>query len=74
MTVRRNLSYLRVKGVGLEETPGVVGRISETLRVNGINIFGLLTITSSILIFVDHSAKEQTISLIKRSLGVNAKC
>lgn len=74
MTVRRNLSYLRVKGVGLEETPGVVGRISETLRVNGINIFGILTITSSILIFVDHSTKEKAISLIKQSLGVNAKC
>jgi len=65
---------LRVKGVGLEETPGVVGKISETLRVNSINIFGILTITSSILIFVDHPTKEKAISLIKQSLGVNASC
>ncbi|MEM2942974.1 MAG: aspartate kinase [Candidatus Bathyarchaeia archaeon] len=74
MTVRRGLAYLRVKGVGLEETPGVVGRISETLRVNGINIFGILTITSSIMIFVDHSVKEQAIRLIRDSLGVGLKC
>jgi aspartate kinase len=74
MTVRRGLAYLRVKGVGLEETPGVVGKISETLRVNGINIFGILTITSSILIFVDHQVKEKAIRLIKDSLGVGVEC
>jgi len=74
MTVRQNLAYLRVKGVGLEETPGVIGKISETLRMNSINIFGIITITSSILIFVDHPTKEKAISLIKQSLGVNASC
>jgi aspartate kinase len=70
MTIRRNLAYLRVKGVGLEETPGVVGRISEVLRINNINIFGILTITSSILIFVEDAAKERALITIRRELGV----
>ena len=70
MTIRRNLAYLRVKGVGLEETPGVVGRISEILRVNNINIFGILTITSSILIFVEDAAKDRALITIRKELGV----
>ncbi|MDH5636350.1 MAG: hypothetical protein OEY47_06780, partial [Candidatus Bathyarchaeota archaeon] len=57
MSVRKQLAFLKVKGVGLEETPGLIGKISETLRLNAINIFGLLTITSSILLFVDWSKK-----------------
>ncbi len=71
MTVRKSLAYLRVKGVGLEETPGVVGKISEVLRRNDINIFGILTITSSILIFVDNAEKDKALSLIRQELGVN---
>jgi aspartate kinase len=71
MTVRKSLAYLRVKGVGLEETPGVVGRISEVLRRNDINIFGILTITSSILIFVDYAEKDKALSVIRQELGVN---
>ncbi len=71
MTARENLAYLRVKGVGLEETPGVIGKISEILRVNSINIFGILTITSSILVFVDYAEREKALYMIKKALGVN---
>jgi aspartokinase len=52
----------------LEETHGIIGRISEDLRVNGINISGILTITSSILLFVDWNDKEKALKLIKNSL------
>lgn len=68
MSVRRQLAFLKVNGVGLEETPGIIGKISETLRLNGINIFGILTITSSILLFVDWKERETALKLIKSSL------
>jgi len=68
MSVRRNLAFIKISGVDLEETPGIVGKISETLRQNEINIFGVLTITSSILLFVDWNQKEKGLNLIKTSL------
>ncbi|NIR87456.1 aspartate kinase [Candidatus Bathyarchaeota archaeon] len=68
MSVRKQLAFLKVSGVGLEETPGIIGQISETLRLNEINIFGILTITSSILLFVDWKEKDKTLKLIKNSL------
>ncbi len=71
MSVRRDLAFLKVSGVGLEETPGSIGKISETLRLNEINIFGMLTITSSILVFVDWNERERALSLIKDSLRRN---
>ncbi len=74
MSVRKQLAFLKVKGVGLEETPGLIGKISETLRLSGINIFGLLTITSSILLFVDWNEKERALNLVKNALRGNQKC
>jgi aspartate kinase len=68
MSVRRRLATLRIGGVGLEETPGLVGRVSEALRVSGMNIFGMLTIASSIILFVDWDKRNVALDLIKRSL------
>jgi len=68
MSVRKQLAFLKVSGVGLEETPGIIGKISDTLRLNETNIFGILTITSSILIFVDWNRREKALKLIKGSL------
>jgi aspartate kinase len=70
MTIRQDLAYIRIKGVGLEDTPGIIGKITELLRKNSINIFGILTITSSILIFVDYDKREKVISIIRKILGV----
>ena len=69
MSVRKQLAFLKIKGVGLEKTPGLTGRISEALRVNCINIFGLITITSSILLFVDWNEKEKALKLVKEALN-----
>jgi len=68
MSVRKNLAFLKVKGVGLEETPGIIGKISGSLRLSDINIFGLLTITSSILLFVDWNKKDKALKLVKKAL------
>jgi len=73
MSVREKLAFLEIKGVGLEETPGIVGKISEALRLNDINIFGILTITSSILIFVDWKERETVQKLIRYSLRRNKR-
>jgi aspartate kinase len=68
MAVKKCLVFLKISGVGLEETHGIIGKISETLRVNSINISGILTITSSILLFVDWDEKENALQLIKKAL------
>jgi len=68
MAVKKDLVFIKTSGVGLEETHGIIGKISEDLRVSGINISGILTITSSILLFVDWNEKEKALKLIKSSL------
>jgi aspartate kinase len=69
MSVRKQLAYITVKGVGLEKTPGLTGRISEALRLNAINIFGLMTITSSILLFVEWEEKGKVLNLVRDALN-----
>jgi aspartate kinase len=73
MAVRSDLAFLQIRGLGLEETPGIVGRVSAPLRENGINIFGILTVTSSVDLFVDWNEKERAINLIESSLSGEPK-
>jgi aspartate kinase len=68
MAVKKDLVFLKIRGVGLEETQGIIGKISEILRVNNLNIAGILTIASSILLFVDWSQREKALELIRKSL------
>jgi len=68
MAVKKDLAFLKIRGVGLEETQGIIGKVSEVLRLNGMNISGILTITSSILLFVDWSEREKALELIRKSL------
>lgn len=69
MAVRKNLALVQIRGLGLEETPGIIGKISAPLRDNGINIFGILTVSSSIDLFVDWSEREKAIRLVRSSLS-----
>lgn len=73
IAVKKDLAFLKISGVGLEETHGLIGKISETLRVNSINISGILTITSSRLLFVDWNEREKALQLINNSLKGNRK-
>jgi aspartate kinase len=68
MAVKKDLVFLKIRGIGLEETQGIIGKISEVLRVNSINISGILTIASSILLFVDWAQREKALELIRKSL------
>ncbi len=71
LAVRTGTTLITVKGVGLEETPGVTAKISETLRVNNINIFGILTITSSVLLQVSWKDRKTAARLIRNALEAN---
>lgn len=68
MAIKKSLVFLKISGVGLEETHGIIGEVSEALRLNGINISGILTITSSILLFVDWTERDHALKLIKDAL------
>ena len=71
LAARMGMALITVKGVGLEETPGLVAKISNALHSNNINIFGILTITSSVLILVDWKVRNQAGKLIRNSLENN---
>ena len=68
MAVKKNLALIQVVGVGLEETPGVIGRISNPLHERNINIYGIFTITSSIKVLVEWNDKDEALTLIKNAL------
>lgn len=68
MAVRKNLAFVDVKGLGLEETPGIVSAITGALSQAGVNLYGVFTITSSVLLFTDLKDREKAIQLIKDSL------
>jgi aspartokinase len=71
VAARTGTTLITVKGVGLEDTPGVTAKIAETLRINGINIFGILTITSSVLTLVSWKDRTKAARLVRNSLEAN---
>ena len=71
MAVKKDLTFVRVKGVGLEDTPGVVSNITKALNSEGVNIYGIFTITSSVMIFVDFKDEEKTVRLMEKTLTMN---
>ena len=73
LAVRKNLAFVRVKGLELEETPGILSSITKALNSAGVNIYGIFTITSSIMAFVDFKDKERTVRLTEETLRTNTK-
>lgn len=71
LATRMGLALITVRSIGLEERPGVVARISDALRSANINMFGVLTITSSVLVFVDWKIRRKAAGLVKNSLEKN---
>jgi aspartate kinase len=71
IVARTGMALITVRSIGLEERPGVVARISDALRSANINMFGVLTITSSVLVFVDWKIRRKAASLIRSSLEKN---
>jgi aspartate kinase len=71
LAARMGMALITVRSIGLEERLGVVARISDALRSANINMFGVLTITSSVLVFVDWKIRRKAASLIRSSLEKN---
>ncbi len=70
IAVRNNLHLLRIKGVGLETTEGVLAKITDALKKDGLNVFGVFTITDSILLFLDGMSASRVKALLERTLEV----
>lgn len=70
VAVRKNLRLLRIKGTGLETTEGMIAMITNALRERGENIFGIFTITNSILVFLDKKNIDKVRRLIEKTLGI----
>lgn len=71
MAVRKNIAFIKVKGVGLEETPGIIRKISQALHFQKINIFGIFTITSSVELFIDMNDVDRALTALRSAIKAN---
>ncbi len=62
------VAMIEVSGFNLEQIPGVVDVVVSPLARAGINLYGVLTISSSIKIFVPWSERETAVSLMQTQL------
>ncbi|MDA4113680.1 MAG: ACT domain-containing protein [Thaumarchaeota archaeon] len=65
------LSMITVKGTSLETETGVVQRITQPLARSNINLYGIVTIRSSIRVFVSSDQAEKALELIREAMMVN---
>ncbi|MEM3437605.1 MAG: aspartate kinase [Nitrososphaerales archaeon] len=63
-----DLSMVSIKGRELETNPGIIQKFITPLADQGINIYGLVTISSSIKIFISNKEIEKALSLLRRAL------
>jgi len=64
-----SLAMITVSGYELEEIPGVVDIVVSPLAKASINLYGALTISSSIKIFIPWSDRDKAVSLIEGNLN-----
>jgi len=62
------LSMVSIKGRELETNPGIIQRFITPLADQGINIYGLITISSSVKIFILNKEIEKALTLLRRTL------
>ncbi len=63
-----NLRMINVNGLALETVPGLIQRVTQPLARKNINVFGLVTISSSIRIFVNEEKADEAVTLLKSAL------
>lgn len=71
VTGYENLALIEVHGSALETSPGMIQRVTQPLARNGINVFGLVTISSSIRIFIPRERVEQALTSLRSALMVS---
>lgn len=62
------LSMITVKGAALETERGVVQRITGPLAKASINVYGIVTILSSVRVFVSADHSERAYGLVKEAM------
>jgi len=65
------LSMIAVKGGDLETTPGLIQQVAKPLAEARINIYGIVTISSSIRVFVMGAEAVKAARMIEVALRVN---
>ncbi|MCP8323020.1 MAG: aspartate kinase [Candidatus Methylarchaceae archaeon HK02M2] len=63
-----NLSLISIRGRELETNPGIIQRFITPLADQGINIYGLVTISSSLKLFISNNETEKALTLLRRTL------
>lgn len=69
-SIFKDLRMVVVKGAALETIPGMIQRVTQPLARESINIYGLVTIASSIRIFLHNRDVERAVKLIKQALMI----
>lgn len=64
------LSMITVKGAALETEQGVVQRIATPLAKASINVYGIVTILSSVKVFVSAENASRALELVKQAMVV----
>lgn len=67
------LAMLSVRGKALETQPGIVQRVTQPLARAGINLYGIVTIRSSVRVFVSSSESARASKLIKEAMMVDGE-
>jgi aspartokinase len=57
-----------VKGTSLETETGIIQRITQPLARDSINLYGIVTIRSSIRIFVSSNQAQKALELIREAM------
>lgn len=70
ISVMPQLSEITIKSFDLEATPGRLSSVVSPLAEKGINIFGVITATSTIKVYVKSSEAEASLNLIKEKVEV----
>ena len=63
------LSMVTIKGKMLETKPGIVQIVTQPLAKAGINLFGIITIHSSIRLFVSNEQTDSVTRLVREAVG-----
>jgi len=68
VVVRSDLGCVVVKGAELSERLGILGKVSQPLASDGINIHGVLTLGTNFTVFVNRDSVGRAVELIREAL------
>lgn len=68
-----SLSMITVKGAALETERGVVQRITGPLAKASINVYGIVTILSSVRVFVSKESSQKAFALVNEAMKGGAQ-